>query len=386
SASLLAAKRMAFHYGVFAHDQPGRFSGSSGVADLLGMDFLVTLGKQGWASDSTGHPVGSRPEQAATFMHELGHNLGLKHGGNEDINCKPNYLSVMNYLFQFPDLVASRPLDFSRSALDSLNKASLNEANGISQSDPENLTTIYGPVAPMKGPVFITAGVPIDWNFNGVSTDSTVSSEIDRGLDNNCFLSQTGATLTGFNDWNAITYVVSPQQALVAKPALETPNEENITEVEQSRMILLEGIDNAIQRLVVSNPDAMMHKPKEMFSTGHIAQLLKTEQLEAAIAELNKLQAKVIAVFGHEAANKEVVPQIQNLISALKLQEPSPESTPPNNPPPHQSHNKIKDRLDEALDRHIALGGIHGKVAQEIKDRIDGYDGGDGGSTGGGHP
>ncbi len=42
--------------------------------------------------------------------------------------------------------------------------------------------------------------------------------------DNNCFLSQTGATLTGFNDWNAITYVVSPQQALVAKPAIETPN------------------------------------------------------------------------------------------------------------------------------------------------------------------
>ncbi len=32
-----------------------------------------------------------------TLMHELGHTLGLRHGGNEDLNCKPNYVSVMNY-------------------------------------------------------------------------------------------------------------------------------------------------------------------------------------------------------------------------------------------------------------------------------------------------
>jgi hypothetical protein len=119
----------------------------------------------------------------------------------------------------------------------------------------------------------------------------------------------------------------------------------------------------------------MMHKPTGMLSTAHISQLLKSNQLEAAIAELNKLQAKVIAVFGQEAADKEVVPQIQNLISALKQEEPTPESTPPNNPPPHQSHNKFKDRLNEALDKHIALGGIHGKVAQKIKDRLDGANG-----------
>jgi hypothetical protein len=40
--------------------------------------------------------------------HDLGHNLGLAHGGDDDgiyldddrcINCKPNYLSIMNYQF-----------------------------------------------------------------------------------------------------------------------------------------------------------------------------------------------------------------------------------------------------------------------------------------------
>ena len=33
-------------------------------------------------------------------MHELGHNLGLRHGGDDNVHRKPNYLSVMNYSFQ----------------------------------------------------------------------------------------------------------------------------------------------------------------------------------------------------------------------------------------------------------------------------------------------
>ena len=36
-----------------------------------------------------------------TILHELGHTLNLHHGGNEDNNCKPNYVSGMNYDNQF---------------------------------------------------------------------------------------------------------------------------------------------------------------------------------------------------------------------------------------------------------------------------------------------
>jgi hypothetical protein len=39
--------------------------------------------------------------QARAFMHELGHALGLKHGGQDDVNDKPNHFSVMNYWYQF---------------------------------------------------------------------------------------------------------------------------------------------------------------------------------------------------------------------------------------------------------------------------------------------
>lgn len=37
----------------------------------------------------------------AVASHELGHNLGLLHGGHEDLNCKPNYPSLMSYAYDY---------------------------------------------------------------------------------------------------------------------------------------------------------------------------------------------------------------------------------------------------------------------------------------------
>jgi hypothetical protein len=49
---------------------------------------------------------------AGSIAHELGHTLGLHHGGLEDLNCKPNYPSVMNY-DNLPMLLNGR-IGFSR--------------------------------------------------------------------------------------------------------------------------------------------------------------------------------------------------------------------------------------------------------------------------------
>ena len=35
--------------------------------------------------------------------------------------------------------------------------------------------------------------------------------------------------------------------------------------------------------------------------------------------------------------------------------------------------NKFLDRADKILDEHIAVGGLHGTVAQKIKDRLDSH-------------
>jgi predicted Zn-dependent protease len=47
-------------------------------------------------------------QQAGTLMHEFGHNLGLRHGGNENTNRKPNYISIMSYNYHKTSLVRFR--------------------------------------------------------------------------------------------------------------------------------------------------------------------------------------------------------------------------------------------------------------------------------------
>jgi hypothetical protein len=108
SANMDVRRRLVFHYTVFANSQNADGSaGSSGVAELPGNDLIVTLGNYGF---STGNGSGLNMLinlQASTLMHELGHNLGLHHGGNEDANYKPNHYSVMNYMYQFAGLSAT---------------------------------------------------------------------------------------------------------------------------------------------------------------------------------------------------------------------------------------------------------------------------------------
>ena len=54
----------------------------------------------------------------------------LRHGGNEDVNYKPNYLSLMNYSFQFIGLIPATGApkwNYSTQLLPPLNESALNE-------------------------------------------------------------------------------------------------------------------------------------------------------------------------------------------------------------------------------------------------------------------
>jgi hypothetical protein len=99
------ARKQIFHYTIFGYSQRADGSaGSSGLAELIGNDFLVTLGNWGLSSITGVETNLLINFQASTLMHELGHNLGLRHGGDIDENYKPNYISIMNYLYTFPGL------------------------------------------------------------------------------------------------------------------------------------------------------------------------------------------------------------------------------------------------------------------------------------------
>ena len=162
-----------------------------GIADLPGNDFLVA-------------PRGAvQADNAATiYMHELGHNLSLGHGGGDGVNCKPNYLSIMNYQQETSasDVPGAYPLDYSRAALPTLNESALNEPAGI--GGPAGRVAVYSAGGKSRG---APADGPIDWNVNGRSTDTGVAEDINHFDDEFCRTSP-GQMLKGHDDWHHLLY------------------------------------------------------------------------------------------------------------------------------------------------------------------------------------
>jgi hypothetical protein len=154
-ANFAANREGYFHYSlsVWKFSHTGTAYGSSGVAEINGDDFILATGQYFSGDDDR---IGS------TFMHELGHNLNLRHGGDENLNYKPNYNSVMNYRFQmcgvdddgdtFPDSV----LDYSRGSYIDLNESDLDETIGV---------TGWGPA--------------IDWDLDGNSNETGVTRNVN---------------------------------------------------------------------------------------------------------------------------------------------------------------------------------------------------------------
>jgi hypothetical protein len=130
---ILAAKDLVYRYGIFTNKLRNRGATKVilGIGDLPGNDFVVAQGSQ--INEITAFDV------ATTLMHELGHTLGLHHGGSDDLNFKPHYISVMNYGFTLMQLNGGGglDLDFSRErTLPALDERTLNEREWFHALDP----------------------------------------------------------------------------------------------------------------------------------------------------------------------------------------------------------------------------------------------------------
>jgi hypothetical protein len=173
SANFDARRVGVFHYVLLAHRYNGN-SNSSGYAEIVGDDALVTLQCHGTVDN-----------QARTIVHELGHNLGLHHGGYEACNGKPNYNSLMNYRYQFVGLDAScqangdgRTDGYSVGNRVSIDEAAVDEAKGV-------------------------CGNPaIDWNGNG-SVETGIALDLNPQFSAECGGSLR--TINDFDDWANIT-------------------------------------------------------------------------------------------------------------------------------------------------------------------------------------
>jgi hypothetical protein len=137
----------------------------TGESERWGNDVAVTL-----APLSAGSSV--LTVQVGTFVHELGHNLGLTHGNlfdnSEDYPHKPNLPSVMNYKYQLLgvdvncNLIGDRVYTYSQGTLKTLSEPLIDENIGVCDNKQVNLD---------MNPAFTVGPANLNW-MGSVGTDA----------------------------------------------------------------------------------------------------------------------------------------------------------------------------------------------------------------------
>ncbi len=247
-------RQRVFHYAIQAlalPNPPPPLNCRGGEGEIGGNDFI------------------SHNLDGGTLMHELGHNLNLHHGGTEDTNCKPNYLSVMNYNLQsgIRRVGGGFILDYSppRQALDGSTRSfaplaqlvenALDETVQIDPADGINQTVFMDALSAM-------ATVPANGNPNysgdGALSDppfeAPVTANINNGIpavpaspgvpavagvgQGGCANPSSSDTLNGDNDWASVVLAFRQFAKSAAGEVVPPPDEDNPTQEEMEQLDL----------------------------------------------------------------------------------------------------------------------------------------------------
>jgi uncharacterized repeat protein (TIGR01451 family) len=177
---LQPARRYLFRYVLSVQQGAGCSPQTGGRAEIGGNDITVfNAGAQNYGG---------------TLMHELGHTLNLHHGGFEDHNCKPNYVSIMNYDNQsgVQRVGGGTVLDYSppRTNLDGtghrgtpgrLDEDTLDESAALDAGDPVNQFVFTdGGGRKVTRPL---SSVYNNWNGDGDDTFSGADRDTHANID-----------------------------------------------------------------------------------------------------------------------------------------------------------------------------------------------------------
>lgn len=163
-----------FHYVLMAHRYDNG-SNSSGYAEVVGDDMIVSL-----------YCANSDVNVGNTIAHELGHNLGLDHGGFEACNGKPNYNSIMNYRYQFAGV------DRTCTSVGSMNTADFSAGDRMALD--ENA---------LDEPRGVCGSQPVDWNDDG-NLETGLALDVNADYGASCGGAKT--ELEDFADWDNVTF------------------------------------------------------------------------------------------------------------------------------------------------------------------------------------
>ena len=199
-----------WHYAVFGHQYQNddyQTTSSSGLGEKPGDDFIVTLG-------DFDNDVGTAWDRAATFAHELGHNLGLGHAGAMDPavvgSYVPNVPSVMSYFYQLTGVRAAmrckglisadadetlyKNLDYSHGRACDLDEGALDEPRGMGI-------------------------VPVDWDCDG-TIGGTVSQDLGEQDASWCGSDADKDYLEDLNEWNVLVDVAQMPASMRPEPEI----------------------------------------------------------------------------------------------------------------------------------------------------------------------
>ncbi|MCC7387488.1 MAG: hypothetical protein IT431_01840 [Phycisphaerales bacterium] len=212
---MLEAKAKAFRYALGYREASGDMGG---LGELGGDDFVMFA--EGY----------SDLDYAAVFMHELGHNLNLDHGGHDDINRKPNYPSIMNYALSYRQPWNRRfwRLDFSREELSVLNEAALDEQVSVGFGGSGHYrswrTPWYG-TPPFDSVCYADGGIPAvfyapldiatgtDFDLDCDTNDFNITVDLNHDPLDPDSEPSPGEIMHGTDDWSFMTLAISPDGA-----------------------------------------------------------------------------------------------------------------------------------------------------------------------------
>jgi hypothetical protein len=216
-----------FRYAISTPGTTGCNSG--GQAEIGGNDFVDHNGDGG------------------TIMHEMGHTLALRHGGFEDLNCKPNLVSVMSYFSQFGvgKNGGGAILDYSpprqgvtggarSSALPAsvLDEASLSETTAVDGTDPANRFVFTNGAGTRR---WVPLNGQTDWDASGTINPAPVAVNIDNadsgGNPSACTNTTTNEKLRGADEWSQVS-IPFRQNGDSANGAINPTTERELTRQE----------------------------------------------------------------------------------------------------------------------------------------------------------